>query len=608
MTAPEVSRLERERIATLTLDAVFDPLVLLRNAEARSRRAHAHLALTNLLGTWPREVWPTHIVIHENGTVAGLDLDAAREQECITPGRVTTITKIVLEEPEPDADTVALNEEAAQLFATYDDVAGAWPDHDDVWRAIALTARRIYRPTGPSMGDLADITEDELADALLAAARESKEPGLDPTVPHGFDMNPIPAERGICDRCRCGKEVTDPIHSGPRTFDDVDDRPTCDPARDRQDCPKHYDGSPCPLAIRSGPRTFDDVMAFPEEDPGADLDEPKDPDGDLAERVDAIALTLHQHITVPSWWNKRTDARLAKLEEVANIPGPLDVTRTGQDTPGLGGVPVWEHTPPPEPKPDAAQAARIEQLEARIAQLDEALEAAQLRSIEARNPGIDMDKVKATRAEHAKPEATAEDYSFWRAEDAVVEVTVVAAVAADDVDARVAHYVEERKRVGDSVESYDYNHDTGTLSYRVRLATPANLMPYKVTVDDEQFDEILNLLPHTPRGWFVVPRSVEWPDAGVGEIAVERRAQIDRWGLDHDDEHKAGELLLAALCYFQDARRIERVEPVDLGVPPLWPFEPESWRPSHDPVRELVKAGALIAAEIDRLRASGNKS
>ncbi len=23
---------------------------------------------------------------------------------------------------------------------------------------------------------------------------------------------------------------------------------TCDPARDRQDCPNHYDGSPCPLA------------------------------------------------------------------------------------------------------------------------------------------------------------------------------------------------------------------------------------------------------------------------------------------------------------------------------------------------------------------------
>lgn len=559
MTAPEVSRLEREQVATLTLAAVFDPLVLLRNAEARSRRAHAHLALTNLLGTRPPDEWPTTIAIYENGTVGFVDPDADRPiADHLTPGRVTTITAIVLEEPEPDADTVALNEEAAQLYSVYGDVAGAWQT-DDVWRAIALTARRIYRPTGPSMGELlADITEDELADALLAAARESKESGLDPTVPHGFDMNPIPAERGICDRCRCGKEVTDPIHSGPRTFDDV---------------------MAFPEGVKPTPCTIDGAPT-------------------LEQRVANLERGLHGRITVPSWWNKRTDARLAKLEEAVNIPGPEP--RTSQDTPGLGGVPVWGHTPPPEPKPDAAQAARIERLEARIAQLDEALEAAQLRSIEARNPGIDMDKVKATRAAQAKP--SAEDYSFWRAEDAVVEVTVVAAVAADDVDARVAHYVEERKRVGDSVESYDYNHDTGTLSYRVRLATPANLMPYKVTVGDDQFDEILNLLPHTPRGWFVVPRSVEWPDAGVGEIAVERRAQIDRWGLDHDDEHKLGELLLAALCYLQDARRADRSDVVTEVAPPWWPFEPESWHPSHDPVCELVKAGALIAAEIDRLR------
>lgn len=37
----------------------------------------------------------------------------------------------------------------------------------------------------------------------------------DPAVPHLFDMNPIPAERGIYDRCRCGKEILDPIHAPP---------------------------------------------------------------------------------------------------------------------------------------------------------------------------------------------------------------------------------------------------------------------------------------------------------------------------------------------------------------------------------------------------------
>lgn len=33
-----------------------------------------------------------------------------------------------------------------------------------------------------------------------------------------------------------------------------------------------------------------------------------------------------------------------------------------------------------------------------------------------------------------------------------------------------------------------------------------------------------------------------------------------------------------------------------------WPWDEEWWKPSEDPVRNLVKAGALIAAEIDRLQ------
>jgi len=37
-------------------------------------------------------------------------------------------------------------------------------------------------------------------------------------------------------------------------------------------------------------------------------------------------------------------------------------------------------------------------------------------------------------------------------------------------------------------------------------------------------------------------------------------------------------------------------------VPPIWPWEKSWWKPTpNDRVKELVKAGALIAAEIDRL-------
>jgi len=40
-------------------------------------------------------------------------------------------------------------------------------------------------------------------------------------------------------------------------------------------------------------------------------------------------------------------------------------------------------------------------------------------------------------------------------------------------------------------------------------------------------------------------------------------------------------------------------------VPPgkiEWPFSSEWWKPAQDPIRNLVKAGALIAAEIDHLQ------
>ena len=42
------------------------------------------------------------------------------------------------------------------------------------------------------------------------------------------------------------------------------------------------------------------------------------------------------------------------------------------------------------------------------------------------------------------------------------------------------------------------------------------------------------------------------------------------------------------------------------GAPYLWPWRPSWWKPTPDDrVRELVKTGALIAAEIDRLRRRG---
>jgi hypothetical protein len=87
---------------------------------------------------------------------------------------------------------------------------------------------------------------------------------------------------------------------------------------------------------------------------------------------------------------------------------------------------------------------------------------------------------------------------------------------------------------------------------------------------------------------------------GVERIAAERKRQIEEegWTEKHDDQWEHGELAEAAATYaslphwegrFINWRKI------------LWPWDDEWYKPETDRIRELEKAGALIAAEIDRL-------
>lgn len=104
---------------------------------------------------------------------------------------------------------------------------------------------------------------------------------------------------------------------------------------------------------------------------------------------------------------------------------------------------------------------------------------------------------------------------------------------------------------------------------------------------------------------------------GVERIQAERERQVvdEDWTLAHDDTHTDGELAQAAVCYAQPRPVLElfasTLDPV--GPPDGWPWEPEAWKPTwsngpeslyltpQDRIRDLAKAGALIAAEIDRL-------
>lgn len=96
-----------------------------------------------------------------------------------------------------------------------------------------------------------------------------------------------------------------------------------------------------------------------------------------------------------------------------------------------------------------------------------------------------------------------------------------------------------------------------------------------------------------------------WSSQAVLDIAAERRRHVEHEGFDplHDDSEHAGSAAIAkaAGCYilFADAYP-NRGEP-----PPLWPWDAQWWKPK-DYRRDLVRAGALIVAEIERLdRAAG---
>ncbi len=92
---------------------------------------------------------------------------------------------------------------------------------------------------------------------------------------------------------------------------------------------------------------------------------------------------------------------------------------------------------------------------------------------------------------------------------------------------------------------------------------------------------------------------------GAERIAAERRRQMQRegWTAEHDAKHSMGELATAAMCYAELVvdPEIREISGGGSFVAEWWPFEPENWKPSDDPIRNLEKAGALIAAEIDRL-------
>lgn len=96
--------------------------------------------------------------------------------------------------------------------------------------------------------------------------------------------------------------------------------------------------------------------------------------------------------------------------------------------------------------------------------------------------------------------------------------------------------------------------------------------------------------------------------SAANDIIAERQRQISEegWTPEHDDRYSCGELAGAAACYarYTNARGwVFPTNPSDYQSaeePSDWPWAAEWWKPTN-PRRDLVKAGALILAEIERL-------
>lgn len=96
----------------------------------------------------------------------------------------------------------------------------------------------------------------------------------------------------------------------------------------------------------------------------------------------------------------------------------------------------------------------------------------------------------------------------------------------------------------------------------------------------------------------------------ANDVLAERRRQTEAEGFDtaHDDEHSTGELADAAACYALGVYSERGDAGVPGDIPPYWPWDESWWRPK-DRRRNLVRAAALLLAEIERLdRAAGRAS
>lgn len=127
--------------------------------------------------------------------------------------------------------------------------------------------------------------------------------------------------------------------------------------------------------------------------------------------------------------------------------------------------------------------------------------------------------------------------------------------------------------------------------------------------DDDAFRDLGDLLSRAIGVLKAI--AVEQPtlSRAATDVLAERRGHVQRegWTSEHDDQHSDGSMASAAAAYCLGEPEHRTIAPAPGGRPGvatyiwrIWPWAAKWWKPK-DRRQDLVRAGALIIAEIERL-------
>jgi hypothetical protein len=156
-----------------------------------------------------------------------------------------------------------------------------------------------------------------------------------------------------------------------------------------------------------------------------------------------------------------------------------------------------------------------------------------------------------------------------------------------DVDATLVEWLGRSKEC--DVDGQFYGYVRVDDQPVVILETRSDVEALVIGVQPKQGDQV---------GFMTILNS-----AGVLKIADERNLQRARHRAQDDDAYRDFELTRGALAYLTAALQMQRMALGEMGdgaASIAWPWAPETFRP-RNAKRALEKAGAMIAAELDRL-------